>query len=257
VWLLVAAPVGVAVGLAALHYRSDGAEAQAAPSQPLLPDLTMPALTDIYGAARVGTGKPQIFFTASIANIGRGPFILHGVRASRRAAWKVSQAFRERDGGLSELATPATLVWGGHGHNHWHVRLGASYALYRRGAAKPVRRYAKVGYCFFDQTPFRPSLPRAPRVPVFPADTCNGRERLQVGMGISTGWSDPYSWTLPDQRIDISGLPDGRYRLVAVADPQNWFRESNERDNATWVDLRLRTSVSPPTVEVVGVGPHP
>jgi hypothetical protein len=255
VWLLAAVPVAVAVAFAALHARGD-AQARAAPSAPLLPDLTMPVLTDIYGAARQGSGKPQIFFTASIANTGAGPFMLRAVRAGRNSRWHVSQTFRERDGSVSERATPGTLVWGGHGHNHWHVRLGASYRLYRSGSTKPVRKYEKVGYCFFDQTPFRRSLPRAPRVPAFPADTCGGKGRLQLEMGISTGWADPYSWTLPDQRIDITGLADGRYRLVAVADPRNWFRESNERDNSTWVDLQVTTSVSPPRVKVVAVGPH-
>ena len=153
----------------------------------------------------------------------------------------VSRARRQR----VRAATPATLVWGGHGHNHWHVRLGASYRLFRSGATTPVRTYAKVGYCFFDQIPFRPSLPQAPRVPVFPADTCGGKERLKLEMGVSPGWADPYSWTLPDQRIDVTGLPDGRYRLLAIADPHNWFRESDERNNETWVDLRVTTSVSP------------
>ena len=75
-------------------------------------------------------------------------------------------------------------------------------------------------------------------------------------MGLSPGWQDPYTWTLPDQRLDITGLPDGRYRLVAMADPNNWFRETNERNNTTWVDIELRTSVSPPHVKVLSIGPH-
>jgi hypothetical protein len=257
VWVLVAAPLALAVAFAVIHFGADDTQARAAaPSAPLLPDLTMPALTDIYGASRQGSGKAQIFFTANIANIGAGPFMLRATRDGTGSPWRVAQTFRERGGGVSERETPATLVWGGHGHNHWHVRLGASYRLYKAGGTTPVRTYAKVGYCFFDQVAFRPSLPRAPRVPVFPADTCSGRERVELQMGISPGWADPYSWTLPDQRIDITGLPDGRYRLVAVADPQNWFRESNEHDNTTWVDLQVKTSVSPPTVKVVRVGPH-
>ena len=49
------------------------------------------------------------------------------------------------------------MVWGGHGHNHWHVHLGASYEL-RNAAGEVVRKYEKVGYCFFDQL----RLPAAP-----------------------------------------------------------------------------------------------
>jgi hypothetical protein len=74
-------------------------------------------------------------------------------------------------------------------------------------------------------------------------------------MGLSRGWSDPYPWALPDQRLDVTGLEDGVYRLWATADPGGWFRETNEQNNLTWVDLRLTLSVSPPRVEVVRRGP--
>ena len=59
-------------------------------------------------------------------------------------------------------------------------------------------------------------------------------------MGLSPGWADPYPWILPDQRLLLTGLDDGVYRLWAAADPGSWFREANETNNATWVDLRLR-----------------
>ena len=31
----------------------------------------------------------------------------------------------------------------------------------------------------------------------------------------------------------------GRYRLRATADADNWFAETNNANNGTWVDLRL------------------
>ena len=74
-------------------------------------------------------------------------------------------------------------------------------------------------------------------------------------MGLSPGWSDPYPWALPDQRLDVTGLEDGVYRLWATADPGGWFRETNERNNLTWVDLRLTLSSSPPRLEIVDRGP--
>jgi len=45
------------------------------------------------------------------------------------------------------------------------------------------------------------------------------------------------------------------YRLWADADPNDWFREANEANNLTWVDLQLTLSQSPPKVEVVRRGP--
>ena len=74
-------------------------------------------------------------------------------------------------------------------------------------------------------------------------------------MGLSPGFADPYHWTLPDQRLLVSGLTDGVYRLWANADPNDWFRETNEQNNLTWVDLRLTLTRSPPRAEVVREGP--
>jgi hypothetical protein len=54
-------------------------------------------------------------------------------------------------------------------------------------------------------------------------------------MGLSVGWGDLYRYNLPDQYIDITGLGRRRYRLEGTADADNWFRESEESNNSTWV----------------------
>ncbi len=247
-----AIPALVLVGAAAYEYwPREAPPPLAAPRQPALPDLTMPPLTDVL-AGRQETGAVVLFFTAAIGNVGDGPFLIHAVRGDERAAWRVDQRFREADGSLSGLTTPTGMEWGGHGHDHWHVKLGASYRLVRVGGdASNERRYKKQGYCFFDQQPLDLSLPGASRVSRFPKTGCDGLSRLSLDMGLSSGWNDPYQWTLPDQALPIVGLRDGIYRLTAVADPDGWFRESNEKNNTTWVELRLTTSVDPPRVKVL------
>jgi hypothetical protein len=62
---------------------------------------------------------------------------------------------------------------------------------------------------------------------------------LSVTMGLSVGWGDKYGWSLPDQYIDTTGLPNGNYRLWATADQADFFQESNNANNSTWVDLRM------------------
>jgi hypothetical protein len=226
----------------------------AAPQEPLLPNLQAAPPDELQAGTGDDTGEAYIFFTATIANVGRGPFLVHAVRAGDSSNWRVSQRFHEARGSVSERIVPgAELVWGGHGHNHWHVHLGASYQL-RSRSGKLVREYAKVGFCFFDQLPLDPPPRFAARTQRIPKTTCNGRSRRSVDMGLSPGWQDPYQWTLPDQRLPVGGLADGVYRLVARADPDNWFRESDERDNTAWVDIRLTTSVSPARVRVLASG---
>ncbi|HEX5582535.1 hypothetical protein [Gaiella sp.] len=226
-----------------------------APTSPALPDLAMSPLSEIAVSEAVGGDQKYVSFTAAPANVGRGAFIVHAVRADRRGSWRVSQRFDEPDGSLSETITPGDVVWGGHGHNHWHVHMGASYWLTKPGSTRRLRTYEKVGFCFFDQRALLVQPPDAPSRPRFPVTSCNGRDVLEFTEGLSPGWSDPYSWALPDQRLDVTGLPDGVYRLWATADPGGWFRETNERNNLTWVDLRLTLTVSPPRLEIVRRGP--
>jgi Lysyl oxidase len=256
--VLVGVPL-LAVSVAATwrYWPRDLPPLLASPRRPVLPDLAMPALKELLTGVDQPGNQQRLFFTASIANIGRGPFVVHAVRADRRGGWRVTQRFREHDGSTTELETeletPGELVWGGHGHNHWHVHLGAAYELLDK-SGEVVRKYEKVGYCFFDQARMSGSTTRDP--PRFRKNTCEGAEQLEREMGLSPGWQDPYQWTLPDQRLEITGLKDGTYRLVARADPDNWFRESDESNNETWVDVRLTTSTSPPRVKLLRVRPH-
>jgi len=45
-------------------------------------------------------------------------------------------------------------------------------------------------------------------------------------MGISRGWGDVYTWDLPGQFIDITGVPDGVYDVVSIANPSCLLAES-------------------------------
>ena len=214
----------------------------------------MSPLRDI-SAVQIEGGGAYVQFTAAVANVGVGAFIVHAVRADRRGSWRVSQRFREPDGSTSEALTEGDVVWGGHGHDHWHVHLGASYWLTRPDSTDVLRSYDKVGFCFFDQRPLIAQPSTAPRRPQFPKTACNGQNTLQFTMGLSPGWADPYPWALPDQRLLLTGLDDGVYRLWATADPGGWFREANETNNATWIDLRVNVHSTPPAVEAVQRGP--
>jgi hypothetical protein len=226
-----------------------------APRSPALPDLAMSPLTEISASQAVQGDDRYVAFTAAISNVGNGALLVHAVRADERGDWRVSQRFDEPDGSTSETITSGDVVWGGHGHDHWHVHMGASYWLTRPGSTIPLRKYEKVGFCFFDQRPLVAQPAGAPSRARFPKTGCNVEDALEFTMGMSPGWSDPYNWALPDQRLLVSGLEDGVYRLWATADPGGWFRETNEDNNLTWVDLRLTLTVSPPRVEVVRRGP--
>ncbi len=202
-----------------------------------LPDLAMAKLqhlsTDYDG------GRRLLRFTAIIVNVGAGPMEIRSQRASTGSAWTSQQVIYNDAGGSRSVATPSVeLVYGGDGHNHWHVKDLERYWLVPSGGGTE-RTGNKVGFCFFDNYKYKLSLPGAPETVQYPRSACGTQSSLTLRHGLSVGWGDSYSWSLPDQYIETTGLPDGTYRLWATADQAGRFLESNESNNSTWVDLRI------------------
>lgn len=132
----------------------------------------------------------------------------------------------------------AAWYYAGDGHNHWHVRNLERYALTRLDNGVKVGTGAKHGFCFFDN--YRYGSTHDPFYTAASGACGYGSSSaLRVKMGLSVGWGDIYSWKLPDQCIDITGLSSGKYRLTGVADQSDWFSEEDDTNNFTWVDLQL------------------
>jgi len=224
---------------------------------PLLPDLAMGPIEDI-AVGVTDTGQQRLRFAASIANIGEGPLV---VRAQRPWVggedWTVAQWIAERSGGYSVDPTTATLIYGGDNHNHWHVRQVEVHQLETMDG-KILGRLVKQGFCFFDTDPYQIEIPGAPPKAHWGARGCAGSFDTRVRMGLSVGWLDKYPWHLLDERIDVTSVPDGTYRIRQIADPNNEFEESDETNNETWVDIEMiTTSEGGREVRVIEAGPAP
>jgi hypothetical protein len=222
---------------------------------PVLPDLMpKPQLNVTTGQVN---GKWQIFFSTIIVNVGRSDFILRGIRHGDD--WTVEQGIPYSGGGAKLVPTDATMVWGGDGHNHWHVARVATVRLVpldEKGHPTNVsgRTDSKAGFCFYDHTP---ELVRATAKPVFSAHSCGHKDSTLIGVGLSPGWNDTYHQSLPGQSIDVSGLPDGRYRLWTDIDEPGWFREARRDNNRTWIDLDLEMTPQGLSANTIGRGPSP
>jgi hypothetical protein len=222
-------------------------------SAPTLPDLGVAPIE--HSLLAIGAdGTKTLRFTVSIANVGRGPIEIDAARPGLGGRWTTSQRIFRADGTSFRVATPgAQLVFvGSKEHGHWHIRGAARYELRPLGSAKPVRLRYKRGFCLFDSTPYKLRLEGAPRRSTYPRDDCGKQRDLRLAMGVSVGWKDDYYWRIPGQSMDVTKLPNGKYRLYVKADPRNWFRESNERNNVTWVDLRIGDQI----VDVIGRSPR-
>ena len=90
-------------------------------------------------------------------------------------------------------------------------------------------RSTKVGFCIVDTDHRYPGLPGSPPEEYYPAGSSDCDQNSIDGL--SVGWADTYSYYLPGQQLNVTGLRHGRYCLVSTADPHNLLRESDNSNN--------------------------
>ncbi len=210
----------------------------------LLPDLGMAQLAGIQ-IQNTGTQK-QLRLSTTIVNVGAGPFEVTGRRPDTTTSeMTTTQRIFDSVGDYRDRSTAATFIYSGDGHNHWHVKDLEDYDLFRLDASGNVVEPAvveqgnKIGFCFYDNANYGSSALE------YYLGCENGNPgALRVTMGLSRGWGDTYFANLVGQYLDITGLADGRYRLVVTADGDSAdgtdrFLESDETNNSTWADLEI------------------
>ncbi len=235
--------LGVALALAVL---APSAPAGAVSDQ--LPDLGMAHPKDLK-IEKTSNGRKLLRFSSIVVNVGAGPFEVHGERAAGASTMATKQRIFNSAGGYRDVSSAAIMYFSGDGHNHWHVQDLEDFELVRLDNGKLVGTGAKHGFCFFDNYRYGSSNPAYYTTS---SGACGkSSSDTQVIMGLSVGWGDIYNWNLPDQYIDITGLTSGRYRLIATADADNWFVESDDSNNFSWVDIQLKSN----SVRIVAYGP--
>jgi hypothetical protein len=210
--------------------------APASAAADLLPDLGMARLRDIR-IQNTTDGRRLLRFSTVVVNVGEGAFEVRGRRPDTTAPDMATEQRIFDDAGNSRyISTAATMFYAGDGHSHWHVRNFQHYELNRLDNGVKVGTGAKSGFCFYDNEIFG-----ALTDPVYiGGNSCRGGSRaLQTTMGLSEGWGDLYWSSLSGQYIDITGLASGQYRLTVTADLDNWFSETDDFNNSSWVDIQL------------------
>lgn len=183
-------------------------------------------------------------FDQIIANDGKGPLELgfdveNDVPIEDDAEFPVTQRVKRSDGSVAERAAGSMEFHGVHGHFHYSSfatsELWQSNAAGQRLGSAPLRGAQKVSFCVADiridawgekgdgpRTYFAPDC-------LFPASTEGNVDHFV--QGLTNGWADVYDWYIPDQYIEVSGVPDGHYLLTFCADPDNSIREADETNN--------------------------
>jgi hypothetical protein len=204
-----------------------GLAGPAAAQVDLTPNLeALPAFS--IGLDSTGT---RLLFSTESWNSGTGPLELRA-GAVNSSGQLVYQRIYRSDGTFRDQ--PAGTFSYHSGHLHFHFDQYARYTLQPADAPGASDRISsKTTFCVMDTDLVDGSLPGAPSQPAYVS--CNASVQ-----GMSVGWGDTYVRTLPGQSIDVSGLPEGDYRLVIDVDPMNRIEESDDGDNQSCVLIHLR-----------------
>jgi hypothetical protein len=209
-------------------------------------------------------------FDQIIANRGQGPVEIRfavpaGATPDPNVAFPVSQRIFESDGTFSERPGGTVEYHPIHGHYHYssfaNAQLWRSDERGRKLGASALAASHKVSFCMadirIDAWGEKGDGPRKYYAPdcLFPQSSDGVTD--QYGQGITTGWADVYDWYIPDQYIEVSGVPDGLYRLEFCADPFNEIEEADETNNCVVNHIRLSGMGGPnKQVQVLGVLKH-
>jgi Lysyl oxidase len=229
-WGLAALAALVAVG---------GVSAAEDASVELLPDLDQ--VTPYKLSVQQVGGRRLLAFASAVGNIGDGPLIVDGRRASRAVpTMKVMQTVLRADGSRATAPVRGVIRYvKAESHAHWHLLRVERYEL-RLPEGELVRPDRKTGFCLGDRYRIEPPPHGAAKTSVFREECGRGRPRLlRVREGVSVGYGDDYDPLLEGQSIDVTDLPPGQYVLVHRANPDGNLRERDYENNAASVLVAL------------------
>jgi Lysyl oxidase len=225
----------------------------------LLPDLDQrpPLAVSTRWGGSAADPRVLLAFASSVENVGYGPAIVVGRRASTRVpTMRADQVIRLRSGGLLRIKGVGRLRYNVNpSHSHWHLLPFEQYELRTLGGKRIVRDQ-KSGFCLTsDHRSPLPTLGPRGTHPVDRSDCARDKPRARgVVEGIAVGWGDLYIPAREGQYVDLTGVPPGNYDLVHRVNVGRLLREANYANNASSLRIRLLPQPTPndlPPVQVL------
>lgn len=220
----------------------------------LLPDLDQRAPYRV-AVVRSRDGVFRLVFASAVDNVGSGPLIVEGRRASRRVeSMTADQVVVRADGSKRRLRDVGVVRFvESPDHRHWHYLGFDRYELRSAADFELVVADRKTGFCLGDRYAIEPD---SGLEPVF-TTRCglDGTGLVRLRQGISPGFGDDYKPRLEGQYLDLTGVRAGRYVLVHRANPDRSLLESDYRNNAASALLRVTWTVGRPRIAVLEVCP--
>jgi hypothetical protein len=253
--LLLTAGVAIPAVIAALVLAGRNGSDAAETATDLLPNLEQAPPYDLSGRTSGTAAAPRFFFgfTSAASNVGDGPLIVLGKRATvAEPELRLVQDIRRSDGSTRTTPVAAALSYvGSLTHSHWHLLGFMRYEL-RSVAGGAVLRDKKTGFCLGDRFRTESAIGGTARF----TEECgkNRPKLLRLREGISVGYGDDYKPHLEGQEFDITSLPPGRYVLVHRVNPRRQLLETDYSNNVASMAFDLswpRGRKQSPRIDVV------
>ena len=256
--LAVLAAIGAGCGADDRAARAGSDASVTVVQRELLPDLDQetPRSLDV----RREDGSWRLGFWSGARNIGHGPLIVVGRRASRlEREMTVDQIVRRADGSRRRYRGVGAMRYvRSPDHAHWHYLSFERYELaeLRGDDYRLIARDRKTGFCLGDRYKSVRRMDRMPAEKVY-RSRCGLRKRrlLSILQGISVGYGDDYSAFLEGQSLPIDGLPAGEYVLVHRVNADAELRERTHANNAASVRIALLWHDGRPSVRLLAQCP--
>jgi hypothetical protein len=222
-----------------------------------LPDLVQELPSDLEITVTGPASRPvyRLGFRSAVSNVGRGPLVISGRRASADAATMTADQVIDRAGAPRQVVRDVGRLRYvvSPDHRHWHLLGFDRYQLRPAGQPTATVSDRKTGFCLGDRYPVLGRRLGAPvHKPVYTSRCGLGQPGLMsVDEGISVGYGDDYAATLEGQYLRLTGLSSGRYVLVHHVNADRRLRELHYSNNAGSLLLQLRWRKHQPWVRVL------
>jgi hypothetical protein len=218
-----------------------------------MPDLTALPANGISTSSE--GGRDLLGFAADVANVGAGPLVVDGYRRGRDPVMDAHQVFYQQ-GTKVTTRKVGTLEWDARpSHDHWHFRDFARYDLVDT-AGRQRATSGKEAFCLAPTDSIDLLLKGAPAHPGNSDlnTACGEAGSIWVREVLAVGWGDTYTQDRAGQAIDITGLPNGTYRIRVTANPDGRLVEASRADNVSLRTVVLGGVAGSRTVRVPPVG---
>jgi hypothetical protein len=195
-------------------------------------------------------------FSATVWNAGDSPLVVDGFRREGEDEMDAYQYFFDGDGNQTGYQAVGQMHWDPRPtHQHWHFEDFARYVLLDADQAQVVKS-KKEAFCLAATDAVDQTVPEAEWRPENTdlATACGDYGSLSIREVLVSGWGDTYAQFRAGQSFNLRGLPNGKYFVAVIANPDNRLVESSTDNNVALRKVFIGGKEDHRTVRVPQVG---